>query len=132
MRLVLNVPMPPHQVQHTPGCRPLGVQTGDPIDHFSPFLPRLLDDDVTPHLKDLRQTGPITVTHQSLTCRDIALLDAPMADVHRACGLLTVARRRERKDQLDTGPPLRLVRLADHAITASPFHTGLAHLPAGE
>src|SRR5438128_913662 len=70
MRLVLNVPMPPHQVQHTPGCRPLGVQTGDPIDHFSPFLPRLLDDDVTPHLKDLRQTGPITVTHQ-LSIRSI-------------------------------------------------------------
>src|SRR6187200_1285848 len=103
MCLVLNVPMPPHQVQHTPGCRPLGVQTGNPIDHLGPLLSRLWEDDITPHLKDLRQTGPITVAHERLTGCDIALLDAPMADVYRAGGLLTVTRRRECKDQLDIG-----------------------------
>src|SRR5262249_59705591 len=31
MRLVLNGPMPAHQLQQTLGCRPLGTQTGDPI-----------------------------------------------------------------------------------------------------
>src|SRR5262249_18895798 len=132
MRLVLNVPLPPHHVQPTPGCRPLGGQTGASIDHFSPFLPRLLDDDVTPPLTDLRPTGPMTVTHQSRTGREIALLDAPMADVPRASGLLTVARRRARKDPLDSGPQRRLMRFADHARIASLVHNGLGHVPLGE
>src|SRR3979409_818812 len=118
MGLVLNVPMPPHQVQHTPGCRPLGVQTGNPRDHLGPLLSRLLEDDMTPHRKDLRQTGPITVAHERLPGRAIALLDAPMAAVYRAGGLLTVARRREWKDQRDIGLQLRLILFDDHDIIA--------------
>ena len=53
---------------------------------------------MTPQLKDLREPRPITVAHEGLTGREMALLNAPMADLHRACGLLTVARGRERKD----------------------------------
>src|SRR4029453_12728057 len=88
-----------------------GGQTGDPIDHFCPFLARFLGDDMTPQLKHLRSPWPIAVAPQGLTRGDIALLDAPMADVHRACGLLTIARRRERKDQLDIGPHRGLILL---------------------
>src|SRR5262245_39749884 len=98
MRLVLNLPMTAYEVEP-----PLGVQTGDPIDHFHPFLGRFLCDDVPPQFEHLRQTGPVAVAHQSLTRGDIALLDAPMADVHRACSLLSIARWRQRKDQLDSG-----------------------------
>src|SRR5262249_23089862 len=98
MRLVLNGPMPAHQLQQTLGCRPLGTQTGDPIDHFCSFLARFWGDDVTPHLKDLCEPRPIAIAHQSLTGRDIALLDTPMATIHCARGLLTVAHGRERKD----------------------------------
>src|SRR5215510_696799 len=91
MRLVFNLPLPSHQLQQTPRGRPLGTQTGDPINHFCPFLARFLGDDVTPQLKDLRQTWPITVAYQGRTGREIALLNASMADIHHACGLLTVA-----------------------------------------
>src|SRR4030095_91772 len=67
MRLVLNVPMASHQLQQTLGCRPLGGQTGDPIDHFCPFLARFLGDDMTPQLKHLRSPWPIAVAPQGLT-----------------------------------------------------------------
>ena len=87
---------------------------------------------MTPQLKDLRQPGPIAVAHQGLTRRDIALLDAPMADVHRACGLLTVAHGRERKDQLDIGPELRLVLFDDHDIIAALVHNRLRHVALGQ
>ena len=63
MRLVLYVPMTSHQLQQTTGCRPLGTQTGDSIDHFRPFLARFLGDDVPAQLKDPHQTGPIAVAH---------------------------------------------------------------------
>jgi hypothetical protein len=91
-----------------------------------------LNDDVTPQLKDLRETGPSTVTHQRLTGRDIALLDAPMANVHRACGLLTVARWRERKDQLDIRTQLRLILFDEHDIIATLVYNGLGHVPLGQ
>jgi hypothetical protein len=55
--------MTSHKLQQTLGGRSLGMETGDSIDHFSPFLLRFLDDDVTSSLKDLGQTGPITVAH---------------------------------------------------------------------
>ena len=67
MRRVLNLPVPSHQLQETRWGCPFGAQTGDSIDHFSPFLPRLLDEDMTPHLKDLGQTRPVTVAYQSFT-----------------------------------------------------------------
>jgi len=70
--------------------------------------------------------------HQRLTGRDIALLDAPMADVHRACGLLTVARRRERKDQRDIGPQLRLVLFDDHDIIPALFYNRLRDVALGQ
>jgi hypothetical protein len=53
---------------------------------------------MTAKLKDLRQPGPIAVPYEGLTRREIALLDAPMADIDCACSLLPVARGRERKD----------------------------------
>ena len=87
---------------------------------------------MTPQLKDLREPGPITVAHEGLTRREIALLDAPMADIDCACGLLTVARGRERKDSLDIGAELRLVLFDDHDIIASLLHHGLGHLPLGQ
>jgi hypothetical protein len=62
---------------------------------------------VPPKLKDLRQPGPtITVTYETLTRREIALLDAPMAQVDRLGRGLVVTNGRERKDQLDIGPQL--------------------------
>src|SRR5215510_12247403 len=122
MRLVFNLPLPAHQLQQTPRCRPFGTQTGDPIDHFYPFLARFLGDDMTPQLKDLREPGPITVAHEGRTGRDIALLDTPMPDIDCAGGLLTVARGREHKDSRDIGAELRLVLFDDHDIIASLCH----------
>ena len=66
-----------------PGVARSGVPTCDSIDHFYAFLSCFLNDDVTPQLKNLRETGPSTVAHQRLTGGDFALLDAPMANVGR-------------------------------------------------
>jgi hypothetical protein len=109
--------------------RPLGAETRAPIDHFYPFLARFLDDNVTPQLKDLRQPGPITVDHQGLTGREMALLDAAMADIHRARGLLTVARWRQRKDPLDIGAELWLIVFDDHDVIAPSVYNGLGYVP---
>ena len=132
MRRVFNLPLPAHQLQQPPRCRPFGTQTGDPIDHFYPFLARFLGDDMTPQRKDLREAGPITVAHKGGTGREIALLDAPMADIDCACSLLTVARGRQRKDSRDIGAELRLVLFDNHDIIASLLHNGLGHLPLGQ
>src|SRR6266699_6256048 len=93
MRLVLNLPLPAYELQQTHGGRPLGAETGDAIDHFHPLLPCFLVNDVTPQLKNLGKTRPIAIAHQGLTRREMALLDAPMADVHRTRGLLMVVHR---------------------------------------
>ena len=132
MRRVFHLPLPAHQLQQTPRGRPCGTQTGDPIDHCYPFLARFLGDDMTPPLKDLREPGPITVAHEGRTRREMALLNAPMADLHRAGGLLTVSRGRERKDSRDIGAELRLVLFDDHDLIASLLHHGLGHLPLGQ
>ncbi len=87
---------------------------------------------MTPQLKDLRQPGPIAVAYQGLTRRDIALLDAPMANVHRARGVLPVADGRERKDQLNIGPQLRLVLFDDHDIIPALVHNRLRHVALGQ
>ena len=55
-----------------------------------------------------------------------------MADTYRACGLLTVARGWERKDQRDIGAELRLVLFDDRGIVALLFHNGLGHMPLGQ
>src|SRR5229473_5250304 len=110
--------MSPYQVEHPPGCCPLGGQTRDSIDHFYPFLPRLLDEDMPPYFEHLCQSWPSTVAHQRLTRRQIACLDAPMADIHCAHMRLAVARRRQSEDQLDIGLELRLVVFDDHDIIA--------------
>ncbi len=52
-----------------------------------------------------------------------------MANVHRACAFLTVARRRERKDQLDIGAELRLIVFDDHDVITPSVHNGLGHMP---
>src|SRR5262245_17985849 len=103
MQLVLNLPMAAYECEQPLGGAPLGAQTGDPIDHFYPFLSRVLRDDVPPQFEYLCQTRPVAVAHQGLTRGDMALLDAPMPDVQRACGLLSVAHRRQRKDQFNIG-----------------------------
>src|SRR5262249_15191126 len=82
MRLVLNLPLSSYQGEQAPGRRPLGAQAGDPIGHFHPFLPCFLEEDVTPSLKHVRQPRPSAVAHEGLTRREMALLDAPMADVN--------------------------------------------------
>src|SRR5215831_6687909 len=94
MRRVLDLPLPASTLSHTRGGRSLGAETGDAIDHLHPFLPRVLVHDVTPQRKDLCETRPSARAPQSRTRREIALLDASMADVHRTRGLLTVAHRR--------------------------------------
>src|SRR5215217_6323802 len=57
MQLVLTLPMTAYECEQPLGCAPLGVQTGDSIDHFHPFLARFLGDDVPPQFEDLRQPG---------------------------------------------------------------------------
>jgi hypothetical protein len=64
----------------------------------------------------LCQPTPITVADESLTRREIALLDAPMAQVNRPGRGVVVTNGRERQDQLDISPQLRLVVFDDHAI----------------
>jgi hypothetical protein len=132
MRLVLKLPLPSHQGEQAPGCRPLGTQAGDPIDHFYPFLAGFLEEDVTPQLKYLRQPGPITVAPQGLTCREIALFDAPMADVHGPRSVLTVADGRERKDQRNIGVQPWLVLCDDHDIVPTCGHNRLRNVTLGQ
>jgi hypothetical protein len=114
MRLVLNLPLPSYQGEQALRCGPLRAQTRDAIDSFDLFLACVLDHDMMPQLKDLRQTGPIAVAHEGCTRRDMALLNAPMPNGHGARGVLPGAEGRERKDQLHIGPQLRLGVLADH------------------
>jgi len=73
------------------------------VDNLHLFLGRFLGDDIAPQCEHLCQTGPVAVAHQSRARGDMALLDAAMTDVHRACGLLPVTRWRQRQDQLDVG-----------------------------
>src|SRR5207302_10224360 len=104
MRLVLNLPLPAYQGEQALGCCPFGAQARDTINYFHPFLARLLEDHVTAQFKDLRQPGPIAVAYEGLTRREIALLDAPMAQVDSPCRSLTVTSRRGRKAQPHIGP----------------------------
>mgnify|MGYP006996098757 CR=1 FL=1 len=85
-----------------------------------------------PSSNTLRQPGPVAVAHQGLTRGDMALLDAPMAKVHRACGLLPVARGRQRKDQRDIGPQLRLVLFDDHDIIPALVYNRLRDVALGQ
>ena len=72
---------------------------------------------MTSKFKDLREPGPIAVADEGLTGRDIALLDAPMAQVDRPRRGLAVANGRERKDQRDIGLQLRLVLFDDQDLS---------------
>jgi hypothetical protein len=103
MRLVLNLPLSSNQGEQAPGRRPLGAQARDPIDHFHPFLPCFLEEDVTPLLKHLRQPGPSAVAHQGLTRREMAVLDTPMAEVNGLHCVLMIAAGRQRNDQCNSG-----------------------------
>jgi hypothetical protein len=87
---------------------------------------------VTSQRKDLRQPGPIAVAYEGLTRRDIARLDAPMAQVDRPRGGLAVADGRERKDQCDSGPQPRLVLFDDHDIIPSLLDHGLCDVALGQ
>ena len=97
-----------------------------------PGAPCFLDDDVTPQLKDLCETGPITVAHQGRTRREIALLNAPMADVHGPRGVLPVTGWRECKDQCNIGPQPRLVLFDDHDIIPALVHDRLRDVALGQ
>ena len=89
-------------------------------------------EDVPPQLKHLRQAGPIAVAHQGLTRREIALLDAPVADVHGSRRVLTIAEGREGKDQLNIGPQLRLVLFDNHDIIPALGHNRLRDVALGQ
>src|SRR5215510_13338125 len=132
MRLVFNLPLPAYQGEQALGRGPLGAQARDTIDHFHPFLACFLEHHVTSKLKDLREPGPIAVAYEGLTRRDITLLDAPMAKVDGPRRDLAVALRRERKDQLDIGPQLRLVLFDDHDIIAALVHNRLRDVALGQ
>jgi hypothetical protein len=77
---------------------------------------------MTVEIKDLHQTRPIALAHQGLARREVTLLDAPMADIHRACGLLTVDRWRQQKDQLDIVAKLGLIVFDNHDVIATSVH----------
>jgi hypothetical protein len=87
---------------------------------------------VTPKLKDLGQPGPITVAYESLTRREIALLDAPMPQVDSPCRGLVVANGRKRKDQRDISPQLRLVLFDDHDIIPALVDNRLRDVALGQ
>jgi hypothetical protein len=91
-----------------------------------------LERHVTAQLKDLRQPGPIAVAYEGLTRRDLALLDAPMAQVDRPRRRLTVTDRRERKDQRDIGSQPRLVLFDDHDIVSALVHNRLGDVALGQ
>src|SRR4030095_8467943 len=100
MRLVCNLPLPSDQCEQALGSCPLGAQARDSIEHFHPFLACFLEHDMTSQRKDLREPGPIAVADEGLTRREIALLDAPMAQVDRPRCVLTLADGRGSRDQL--------------------------------
>ena len=87
---------------------------------------------MTSEFKDLGQSRPIAIAHQSLTCREIALLDAPMAAVHRTGALLTIARWRQGKNSLNIVAKLGLILFDDHDIIATAVHNSLGHMPLGQ
>src|SRR4029453_3733897 len=132
MRLVLNLPMPSDQGEQALGGCPLGAQARDTIHYFHPLLARLLEHDVTSQLKDLRQPGPIAVAYESLTRREIALLDAPMAKVDRPRRGLAGPDGRESKDQCEVGPQPRLVLFDDHDIIPSLVDNRLCDVALGQ
>jgi len=86
----------------------------------------------TSKLKDLREPGPIAVAYEGLTRSDIALLDAPMAQVDRPRRGLAVANGRERKAQREIGPQLRLGLFDDHDILASLVDNRLRNVALGQ
>src|SRR2546425_10947851 len=132
MRLVFNLPLPSYQCEQALGRCPLGAQARDSIDHFHPFLARFLEHDMPAQLKDLREPGPSAVAYESLTRREIALLDAPMAKVDRPRRGLAVANGRERKDQLDVGSQMRLILFDDHDINPSLVYNRLRDVALGQ
>jgi hypothetical protein len=87
---------------------------------------------MTAQLKDLRQPGPIAVPDEGLTRREIALLDAPMTKVHGPRCVLPVAHGRERKNQRNSGPQLRLVFFDDPDIIPALVHNRLRDLALGQ
>jgi hypothetical protein len=62
----------------------------------------------------------------------MALLDAPMAAVHRSRRGLAVTNRRERKYQLNVGPQLWLVCFDEHDRVAALVHNRLRHVALGQ
>src|SRR5215831_5304203 len=87
---------------------------------------------MTSKLKDLRESGPMAVADESLTRREMALLDAPMTKVDRLRRGLAVANGRTQKDQRDIGPQLWLVLLDDHDIIAALCDNCLCDVALGQ
>ena len=132
MRLVLHLPLPTYQGEQALGRGPLGVQARDAIDHFHPFLACFWKPNVTAKRKDLCEPRPSAVAYEGRTRREMALRDAPMAKIDRLRRSLAVAPGRERKDQLDSSPQLRLVLFDDHAIIPALVDNRLRHVAWGQ
>ena len=87
---------------------------------------------MTSQLKDLREPGPIAVAYEGRTRRDMTLLDAPVAKVDRPRWVLPIPDGRERKDQRNIGPQLRLMLFDDHDIIPSLFDNRLRDVALGQ
>ena len=132
MRLVLNLPLPAYQGKQALRRGPLGAQAGDPIDHFHPFLARFGEHDVTSQLKDLREPGPITVADEGRTRRDIALLDAPMAEVDVRAMAWRSPTGGSVKTNSISARRLRLVLFDDHDIIPALVDNRLRDVALGQ
>jgi hypothetical protein len=92
----------------------------------------LLRDHMTSEFKDLCQPRPIALAHQRLTGREMALLDAPMADVHRTGALLAIARWRQGTHSLTIVAKLGRMFFDAHDRIAPAVHNSLGHMPLGQ
>ena len=132
MRRRLHMPRPAPQRQQRSGGHPRRPQTGDPVDHFHPFLPRFLGDAVPSSRTDRGQTRPSAVASHGLTGRERALLAAPMATSHRAGGLWSGTRQRERTAHRQSAAELPLMLCDEPDVIAPAGPKGVGDLPWGQ
>jgi hypothetical protein len=80
----------------------------------------------------LRQPGSGTVADEGCIGGEIALLNAPMTHIDGPRRGWAVTDGREREDQRDISPPLRLVLFDKHAIVPTLVHNSLRHVALGQ
>lgn len=83
MEAILDLPLPPIQLQQPLGTGLLEGQTGKAVDDFFGFLLALEMGDLAPDAKDLSYVGELDVVIQLGTRPDLANLQAPMALIDR-------------------------------------------------